>query len=257
MQKPQATIILPIAGAIGYIVFSELSLGGSNQFLLWSLATMAWILVIFTALVYGKLKGRLLAVSVPAVLMISVSTVTSLLFLDLVSPRRGFIIFFALVLFLFLEHVRHEISTPSDEERLYIAEYARMVNIGSLFLVATASFGTAAFLPVPPSWSLAAATAAAFLWSWHLYAACVDRCGRPWSRALITTLIVAETYAVVQRLPVSMFVAGALVTVPYYLAANLLPIGETDAVSAKKIRKHVLVGVICTLILLATARWIN
>lgn len=249
-------VLLPFAGAIGFAAFSELSLRRSHEFLLWSLATMVWILTTFAVLANGKLRGRLSAVAVPAVAMIAISTVMSLLFLDLVAPRRGFIAFFAVVLYLFLEHVRREAIADSLEDRLSISEFARMVNIGSLFLVASVGLGVTAFLPVESWWTVPPVIAVAALWSWHLYLACTERCVRPGARVLITTLIVLQTYLVALTLPTSMFVGGALVGVVYYLAANLLPIGASDAIPSKLVRKYVLYGGGLLALILATARWV-
>lgn len=248
--------LLPLAGAIGFAALSELSLRRSHEFHLWSLATMVWILATFAVLAKGKLRGRMSAVAVPAVAMIAISTVMSLLFLDLVAPRRGFIAFFAVILYLFLEHVRREAADGGAEERLSIAEFARMVNIGSLFLVASVGLGVTAFLPVHAWWTVPPLVAVAALWSWHLYLACVERCVRPGARVLITTLVALETYLVALTLPTSMFVGGALVGVVYYLAANLLPIGATDAISSKLIRRYVLYGAGLLALILATARWV-
>lgn len=248
---------LPILGAAGFAVFSELSLRRPDgEFFLWSLADMAWILSVFFALTFGRLRKRLTWLAVPAVAMIAFSTVISLLFLDLISPRRGFIAFFAVVLYLFYEHVRRETAAPDQEERLTIAEFARMINIGSMFLIASVGVGVTVFLPIAWWWTLPPLAFVAVLWSWHLYAACSDHCGRPLSRVLITSLLVLETYAVALRLPTSMFVGGALVGVVYYLAANLLPVGATDAIPAKLIRRYAMVGVGMILLILATARWV-
>lgn len=249
-------VLLPIAGAIGFAAFSELSLRRSSEFLLWSLITMIWILGAFAALSKGKLRGRLTAVAVPAVAMIAISTVMSLLFLDLVAPRRGFIAFFAVILYLFLEHVRREAADGALEDRLSISEFARMVNIGSLFLVASVGLGVTAFLPVEAWWTVPPVIAVAALWSWHLYLACTERCVRPGARVLLTTLIVLQTYLVALTLPTSMFVGGALVGIVYYLAANLLPIGATDAIPEKLVRKYVFYGGGLLLLILATARWV-
>lgn len=249
-------ILVPVAGALGFGAFSELSLRRSHEFFLWSAATMLWTLAAFAVLARRNLRGRLSAVAVPAVLMIAISTVMSLLFLDLVAPRRGFIAFFAVTLYLFLEHVRRETAFGSAEERLTISEFARMVNIGSLFLLASAGLGVTVFLPVQPWWTVPPMAVAAALWSWHLYMACVDRCGRPGERVLITTAVVVQTYLVALALPTSMFVGGALVGVIYYLAANLLPIGATDAIPAKLVRKYVIYGLVLLALILATARWV-
>src|SRR5688572_25330551 len=249
-------VLLPFAGAIGFAAFSELSLRRSSEFLLWSLTTMAWILAIFAIQAKGKLRGRLTAVAVPAVAMIAISTVMSLLFLDLVAPRRGFIAFFAFVLYLFLEHVRREAADDSLEDRLSISEFARMVNIGSLFLVASVGLGVTAFLPIEAWWTVPPVVAVAALWSWHLFLACTERCVRPGARVLLTTLIVLQTYLVALTLPTSMFVGGALVGIVYYLAANLLPIGATDGIPEKLVRRYVLYGGGSLALILATARWV-
>ena len=250
-------VLLPFAGAIGFAAFSDLSLQRSQEFIFWSLTTMVWILAIFAALAKGKLRGRLSAVAVPAVAMIAISTVTSLLFLDLVAPRRGFIAFFAVILYLFFEHVRRESAGDAvAEERLSISEFARMVNIGSLFLVASVGIGVTAFLPVEAWWTVPPLAAAAALWSWHLYLACTERCVRPGARVLLTTLVVLQTYLVALTLPTSMFVGGALVGVVYYLAANLLPIGATDALPGRLVRKYVLYAGGLLALILATARWV-
>jgi len=249
-------VLLPFAGAIGFAAFSELSLRRSEEFLLWSLATMVWILAAFAILAKGKMRGRLTAVAVPAVAMIAISTVMSLLFLDLVAPRRGFIAFFAVILYLFLEHVRREAADGALEDRLSISEFARMVNIGSLFLVASVGLGVTAFLPVEAWWTVPPVIAVAALWSWHLYLACTERCVRPGARTMLTTLIVLQTYLVALTLPTSMFVGGALVGLVYYLAASLLPIGATDAIPAKLVRRYVLYGGGLLALILATARWV-
>jgi hypothetical protein len=248
---------MPFLGAGGFLLTSELSLRRPGEFLLWSLAGMAWILAAFALLAGSKLRGRLSAVAVPAVAMIAVSTVASLLFLDLVSPRRWFIGFFALVLYLFLEHVRREAAADDPEERLSIGEFARMVNIGSLFLLASVGIGVTIFLPVPYGWTLPPMAAVALLWSWHLHAACAGHGhGRTLPRTLITTLVVLETYLVALRLPTSMFVGGALVGLVYYLAANLLHVGEGVPVSSRLIRRYVLYAGGLLLLLLATAQWV-
>jgi hypothetical protein len=249
-------VLLPFLGAIGFAVFSELSLRHASEFIPWSLVTMIWILTVFAIQARGKLRGRLSAVAVPAVAMIAISTVMSLLFLDLVAPRRGFIAVFALILYLFLEHVRREAAAANPEDRLTIAEFARMVNIGSLFLVASVGIGVTVFLPVQPWWTVPPVAAVAALWSWHLYMACTDRCVRPGARVALTTVVVLQAYLVALTLPTSMFVGGALVGIVYYLAANLLPIGATDAIPSKLVRKYALYGGGLLVLILVTARWV-
>ncbi len=251
----KASFLLPILGAAGFIISSELSLWRPKEFLWWSLATMAWILAMFALLAWGKLRGSALGVAIPTLAMIAITTVMSLLFLDLLSPRRGVIFFFGLVLYLFLEHVRHETTAPNDEERLTIAEFARMVNISSMFLVASVAIGLTIFLPVP-SWTVLIALAPiAALWSWHLYAACTADCAKPLPRILLTTAILIESYLVALRLPTSMFVGGALISIIYYLAANLVRIGSASPVSPKLVRRYSTIGIVLTITLLAAARW--
>ena len=250
------SILLPILGAAGFAVFSELSLSRTSEFFWWSLATMGWILAAFFALSRGKLRGRLTPIAVPAVVMIAFSTVMSLLFLDLVAPRHAYIALLALVVYLFLEHVRRETQTDDPEERLSISEFARMVNIGSLFLIASVGLGSAAFLPIRSWWTVPPVACAAALWSWHLYFACIAPCPKPLSRTVITTLIVVEAYLVALTLPTQMFVGGALVGIAYYLAANLLPMGASETVSSKLVRRYALYAGSLLLLILATARWV-
>lgn len=254
-MKNRISIILPILGALGFIVFSELSLLRQSEFVIWSLATLTWILIIFAGLAFGHLKGRLLWIAIPSIAMIAISTVSSLLFLDLISPRRGFIFFFAAVLYLFLEHVRHEIVRPDAEEQLYITEFARMVNIGSLFLVTTVALGVSIFLPISSWWTTGSFIAVALLWSWHLFAACHANCGKPWPRVLLTALVVVETYLVVLRLPTSMFVGGALTAVVYYLAGSMIAPGASSSTSPKLARRYLYAGLLMVLAILLTARW--
>jgi len=122
--------------------------------------------------------------------------------------------------------------------------------------VASVGLGVTAFLPVEPWWTVPPVLAVAALWSWHLYLACTERCMRPGARVLMTTLIVLQTYLVALTFPTSMFVGGALVGIVYYLAANLLPIGATDAIPVKLVRKYVLYGGGLLALILATARWV-
>lgn len=250
------SLLLPVAGAVGFVLTSDLSLRGADTFVLWSLATIGWILLVFAAIAGRQLRGRLSWVSIPAVVMIAISTAVSLLFLDLVTPRRGFIAFFALILYLFLEHVRREAASDTAEERLTIGEFARMVNIGSLFLLVSAGIGTTIFLPISPWWTVPPVAAVAALWSWHLYLACTTKCGRPGLRILLTTGAVVQTYLVALQLPTPMFVGGALVGVVYYLAANLLPAGEGDAIPMRLVRKYVLYAGALLALVLMTARWL-
>lgn len=248
--------LLPVLGAGGFIALSEVSISRPSDFLWWSLITSAWILTVFFALVHGKLKSRLTPVAVPAVLMIAVSTIASLLFLDLVANRHAFIAVFGVVLYLFLEHVRREDAAHAAEERLTISEFARMVNIGSLFLVASVAVGVPAFLPVKTWWTIPPMIAVALLWSWHLFLACTEHCVRPRSRILLTAFVVMQTYLVALNLPTSMFVGGAVVGTVYYLAANLLPIGATDTVPERLVRKYVLYAGTALALVLLTARWV-
>ncbi len=248
--------LLPILGAAGFAVFSELSLRRPDQeFFLWSAVTAAWILIVFGAIVIRRPRRRLLWLAVPAVLMISTSLVVSFLFLDLVSPRHGFVAFFTILLYLFYEHVRHEVNAPDQDERLTIAEFARMVNIGSLFLIASVGIGLTIFMPVPYPWVLAGLALVTALWSLHLYYACAEHCPRPLSRVGITIVVVLQTSLVALRLPTSMFVGGALVGVAYYLCANLLPLAS-DAVSPRLIRRYVVVAMAMLGLVFSTSRWL-
>lgn len=246
--------LLPLLGAAGFVVFSELSLSHTEAFFWWSLATMAWILAAFGLLVSKKLRSRLTPIAVPAMAMIALSTVMSLLFLDLVAPRHVFVAVFALVLYLFLEHVRRETLHDNLEERLSISEFARMVNIGSLFLIASVGLGVTAFLPVQRWWTVPALVPVAALWSWHLYFACAQPRVRPLSRMALTMLVVLETYAVALAMPTQMFVGGAMVGIVYYLCANLLPLGAAG-ISAKLMRRYALYAGGLLLLVLITARW--
>ncbi len=247
---------LPVLGAGGFVALSEVSIGRPRDFLWWSLITSAWILTVFFALVHGKLRSRLTPVAVPAVLMIAASTIASLLFLDLVANRHAFIAVFGFVLYVFLEHVRREDAVPASEDRLSISEFARMVNIGSLFLVASVGVGLPAFLPIETWWTIPPMVVVALLWSWHLYLACTEQCARPRSRVLLTAVVVVETYFVALNLPTSMFVGGAVVAIPYYLAANLLPIGATDALPGRLVRKYAIYAGSALALVLLTARWV-
>ena len=83
--------------------------------------------------------------------------------------RRAGLALFGLVLYLFLEHVRREDAAHELEERLSISEFARMVNIGSLFLIVSVSVGLPAFLPVETWWTIPPIIIIAGLWSWHLF----------------------------------------------------------------------------------------
>lgn len=217
---------------------------------------MAWILLVFAVLAIGRLRGRLVRIAIPAVLMIAISTVFSLLFLELVAPRHGIIVFFAFVLYLFLEHVRREIRKHNEEDSQSIAEFARMVNIGSMFLISTVGIGLTIFLGIPAWMTLLPLTVVAIAWSWHLYAACYKDCDKPWPRILLTTVIVVETYLVALRLPTSMFVGGALVGIVYYLAANLFRASIEGRITVKLVKRYVIVGAGLIALLLLTARWV-
>jgi hypothetical protein len=247
---------IPLLGAAGFAVFSELSLSRSSEFFWWSLATLAWILAAFALLARKKLRGRLTTISIPAVAMIALSTIMSLLFLDLIAPRHVFIAVFSVVLYLFLEHVRRETLADDPEERLSISEFARMVNIGSLFLIASVGLGVTAFLPIQRWWTIPFVILVSALWSWHLFFACAQPRVKPLSRMGLTMLIVLETYLVTLTLPTQMFVGGALVGIVYYLAANLLPLGAVENVSIKLVRKYVVYAGGLVLLMLVTARWV-
>ncbi len=249
-------LAVPFLGAGGFIALSEISIDRTHDFLFWSAVNAAWILTCFFALVHGKLRSRLTPVAAPAVLMIAISTIASLLFLDLVAPRHWFIALFALVLYLFLEHVRREDLSHDPEERLSISEFARMVNIGSLFLIASVGIGVPAFLPITAWWTIPPFVAIALLWSWHLFLACTETCERPRSRVLLAALIVAETYVVALSLPTSMFVGGAVVGIVYYLAANLLPMGAAETIPTRLVRKYALYAGLALALILLTARWV-
>ena len=246
--------VLPLLGAAGFFVFSELSLARSGEFFWWSLGSMAWILAVFALLVRKKLRGRLTPIAVPAMAMIALSSVGSLLFLDLVAPRHAFMAVLAVVLYLFFEHIRRETLSDDAQERLSISEFARMVNIGSLFLLASVGLGVTAFLPIQRWWTVPFIALVSALWSWHLYFACAQPRVRPLSRMGLTMLIVLEAYLTALTLPTQMFVGGALVGIVYYLAANLLPLGEN--VSAKLVRKYAFYAGGLLLLVLATARWV-
>lgn len=250
------TALLPLLGAAGFAVFSELSLARTNEFFWWSLASMAWILTAFALLVSKKLRGRLTPIAVPAVAMIALSSVASLLFLDLIAPRHVFVAVLAVVLYLFLEHIRRETLSDDPEERLSISEFARMVNIGSLFLLTSVGLGVTAFLPIQRWWTVPFVVLISGLWSWHLYFACAQPRVRPLSRMGLTMLIVLESYLVALSLPTQMFVGGAVVGIVYYLAANLLPLGAEERASAKLVRKYAFYAGGLLLLVLATARWV-
>ena len=251
----RALTLLPVLGALGFLVFSELSLKREGEFFLWSLATVAWIFAVFAVLAAGRIRGRLLWISIPAVAMIALSVVTSLLFLDLVSPRRGFIVIFTLVLYLFFEHVRHEISHSSQDERITIAEFARMVNIGSLFLLVSAALGMTIFLPIPFWWTLIVLVPVCVLWSWHLYAACYGA-PRPVWQVVVSSVLTIETYLVALRLPTSMFVGGAVAAVVYYSASNVLRAGA-EPLPPRLARKYFIMAAVMAVAVLMTARWVE
>lgn len=254
---PRAAFLLPVLGALGFFAGSSLSLRQSGRFFLWSLATMAWILLVFLLIVRGRLSGPLVRVAVPAVAMIAISTVASLLFLDLVAPRQAFIVVLTVVLYLFLEHVRREVAHPDPAEVLSITEFARMVNIGSLFLLAVVGIGLTFFLTLPMRYTVPPFAALAVLWSWHLFGACYKDCGKnvPLYVALAAAVVI-EAYLVVLRLPTSIFVGGAVVAVVYYLAASVLRASIEKRVTARLIRRYAAAGLGLLLLLLLTARWI-
>ncbi len=254
-MRRTVTILIPILGAAGFAVFSELSLARTSEFSWWSLATMGWILLAFAAVARGKLRSRLTPVAVPAAAMIALSTAASLLFLDLVANRHAFVALFAAILYLFFEHLRRESLASNPEERLAISEFARMVNIGSLFLVASVGLGVTVFLPIPRWWTVPPIALAALLWSWHLYFACAHPRLRPLSHTALTALLVVQAYLVALALPTPMFVGGALVGVVYYLAANLLPLGAVQGLSPRLIRKYALYAGGLLLFIFVTARW--
>lgn len=255
MAKLKIRALVPLLGAAGFLVGCELSMRQPEHLLLWSLATVAWILLIFAILAFGKIRGQLVAVSIPAVVMIAVSTTTSLLFLDLTEPSRGLFIFCAVVLYLFLEHVRHEAEASSDEERRYLAEYARLVNVGSLFLVAATVQGLAIFLPIPWWAPVLAMMPVALIWSWHYHLACVTDCGQPRLRVLLTALVTVEAYLVAVRLPVTMYVGGVTVALAYYLAALFLALNPAAPETPRRARRYAVIALIMLILVYATTRW--
>lgn len=248
--------LLPLLGALGFFVSSELSLRSPRDFAIWSPIAFVWILLVFGLLAAKRLRGRLVRIAIPAVAMIAISTTVSLLFLDLVAPRHGFIIFFSAVLYLFYEHVRREIEDPNPEDSASIAEFARMTNIGSLFLLATVGIGITIFLSVKQTYTVVPFAVIATLWSWHLYKACYADCGNPRAKTLITALLLTEAYIVGLALPTAMFVGGGMVGVVYYLAANLMRGGPGKKLSERLIRRYVIVGLALMALLLITARWV-
>lgn len=249
-------VLLPLLGALGFFVFSELSLDGPREFLIWSPVAFIWILAVFTALAAKRLKGRLVRIAIPAVAMIAISTVLSLLFLDLVAPRHAFVIFFSAVLYLFYEHVRREIEAPNPEDSASIAEFARMTNIGSLFLLATVGIGVTVFLSVKQTYTVIPFAAVAFLWSWHLFKACYADCGSPRLKTVVTAILLIEAYIVALGLPTTMFVGGAMVGIIYYLAVNLLRGGPNAKLPERLVKRYIYVGLALMLTLLLTARWV-
>jgi len=247
---------LPYLGAVGFFVSSELSLRGADAFLVWSPVALVWILFIFMLLAMGRLKGRQSRIAIPAIAMIAISMVLSLLFLDISSMRHGFIIFYSFVLYLFYEHVRREIDAPNPEDSASIAEFARMTNIGSLFLLATVGIGITIFLSVKQTVTVPIFAAIAAFWSWHLFKTCYVDCGDPRVKTLVTTILVTESYIVALALPTTMFVGGAIVGIIYYLASNLMRAPSHKQIPERLLRRYMYVGTILVLAILLTARWI-
>lgn len=247
---------LPLLGALGFFALSELSLRGPGEFLIWSPVAFIWILLAFSLLAARRLKGRLVRIAIPAVAMIAISTVLSLLFLDLAVTRHGFIIFYALVLYLFYEHVRREIESPNPEDSASIAEFARMVNIGSLFLLATVGIGVTIFLSVKQAYTVLPFMLVSAFWSWHLFKACYSECGSPRMKTVVTTILLTESYIVALSLPTTMFVGGALVGIVYYLASNLMRSASDSRLPEHLLKRYAYVGGALILILLLTARWV-
>lgn len=247
---------LPLLGALGFFVSSEFSLRSTKDFFIWSPIAFIWILFIFTLLAAKRLKGRLVRIAIPSVAMIAISTVLSLLFLDVVAPRHVFIVFFSIVLYLFYEHVRREIESPNPEDSASIAEFARMTNVGSLFLLASVGIGITIFLSVKQIYTILPFAFISLLWSWHIFKACYSECGNPRTKTLVTTLLLIQSYIVALALPTTMFVGGAMVGIIYYLASNMMRGAPENRLSDRLARRYLYVGISLMLLLLLTARWV-
>lgn len=184
-----------------------------------------------------------------------VGSFTFFLIIDHVVVQYIFALVIGIIYILIIKNIFSFVYRTKDYQPLALENIFSYVNLISLFLIYSSSYGFILLLGWPV-WVLVifCFLITAFLFSRTLFTYKIN-----WQDGklfvLIMSIIIAESFYVISLLPSSYIINGLVLIVIYYLFMNLIKDYLKDRMNFKDIRLYLLVVGIIMIISLVTTRW--
>jgi len=171
------------------------------------------------------------------------------LYFHLVSVGVGLLLYFLINQYYLYFYVPFKYQPYSLESlSLYVSILAAL-----FFLVA--SFGSLILLQIAKHWLVLALLVFFFLLTYQYFWINKHNWSKSWIFVLVIVLLIVELFVVTAYLPTGYYVNSLIITVVYYLTLGISKQSLSGNLSKKKIAGFLIVGGLCLLLVLISARW--
>lgn len=249
------TRIIPAGIGIAVISGIEFSMQSVQRFVpLMTLTFLAVILLMMAVVRRSSSQERLMLLTPPAIFFLGLSF--ALFFLSPALLRHAVTAIAAVSLALYTEEVFRYIYEPALYHQHAIEHLSSFLGIAAMALSMSALFALRIFLDVRLVYLLPLSLVVSMLVSASVLVTQSLSTASLFSTVAVFSVMIMELTWAVHFLPTSFLVNSAIVTIPFYVALNLVR-HELDQTLTKQLAtRYALTGTCALFVVLATSQWI-
>lgn len=171
------------------------------------------------------------------------------LYFHLVSVGVGLLLYFLINQYYLYFYV------PFKYQPYSLESLSLYVSILAALFFSIACFGSLILLQIPTYWIALAMLVFFFLLTYQYFWINKYSWSKSWLFILVIVLLIVELFAVTAYLPTGYYVNSLILTVVYYLTLGISKQSLSENLSKKKISGFLIVGGLCLLLVLISARW--
>lgn len=183
------------------------------------------------------------------------SSVFLLLFVSTAFYAHLLMVFTALLFGWFLENLFLFLHQPRQYQPYALENISSYINVLVAFFFFSALFASRIFLSFRLPHIIILGLVGAVLLSFFMFVWNKMSIRRSWYIFLIHGLVMLELLIGASLLPTSFFVAGLLLTIPYYIMLSLVRHTSRGSLDLKVLRRYALIGLSTFTVTLITAPW--
>jgi hypothetical protein len=179
-----------------------------------------------------------------------------MVFINDILVYRLFAVGVALILFLFLENVFIYLYYPHKYVLSSLENVSAYSNLLSAFFVNSAYYGLSVFLHIQSKWLFTGVFVVNTILFLQTILINKLKLKNAWLAFLLVTVLLGELVWVLQYLPWSFLVKGALLATGYYLLSNMFRYYFLQSLNKVVLYRHLFISIGMILAILVTAKWL-